>query len=154
MNPIPVYCEHGAYDKRLSPLKAGNRIEIVHFPLETKSRHTQIRPTPSDSTWEDMVNITWDNADFTWEGTEGSEIKSAICHLIGANNRRDADHVDAAYKHGCVCFLTNDRGDILSRKDQLKNLTGMKFFDLGEEFDRFIEFLKELEAQIDAPGVR
>lgn len=71
----------------------------------------------------------------------GSVHLEEIRSILGPQNRRDALHVDSAYKAGCKCFVTRD-SDILLKRKQLETLLGIRFFDPAkdkEELERFIE---------------
>jgi len=50
-----------------------------------------------------------------------------ILSIIGPGNRRDALHVDSAFKSGCSVFITQDH-HILDHRAQLEALLGIKFF--------------------------
>jgi hypothetical protein len=48
--------------------------------------------------------------------------------ILGEGNRRDALHVDSAFKSGCKIFVTCDNG-ILSKRSELQSLLDIPFFN-------------------------
>jgi hypothetical protein len=138
---LKVYCEHGALTKDLRDLKRRGCIELIHFPYDPdgRTKHISATAVPSEAQWRDM-NVTWDEARFSWEDCQGSEHFEEILRIIGTANRRDALHVDSAYKSGCACFVTEDR-DILSKSELLGALLGLRFFhprQHGSELQQFL----------------
>ncbi|NJK94001.1 MAG: hypothetical protein HC905_02900 [Bacteroidales bacterium] len=75
----------------------------------------------------DTTMITTDSTALISD-TETSPIFGEILKIIGRVNKADIKHVDNAYKENCKIFITNDRNDIISKKEKLQELTGMKFF--------------------------
>ena len=63
-----------------------------------------------------------------------SEHFEKIRSIIGREEqyRRDALHVDSAFKSNCSIFVTRD-SDILKHKTQLLDLLGIQFFDPKSE---------------------
>lgn len=124
----------------LRALRRDGRIELVHFPYDPGSRTRHIAPsaTASDAQWRDL-NTTWDELAGTWDDFAGSAHLPEIIRIIGPTDRRDALHIDSAYKTGCVAFVTAD-SDILDHKGELA-LLGVRFFHSdrdSEELRRFI----------------
>ena len=139
---MKVYCEHGALTSKLKALKRRGVIELVHFPYDpdSRSRYLARTSTPSATQWRDM-NVTWDEAKFAWDDCGGSQHFAAIRRVIGPEHRRDALHVDSAFKSGCACFVTVDQ-DILARRQKLESLLGIRFFHPGEDEAQLVEFLE------------
>jgi len=71
-----------------------------------------------------------------------------IERIIGRSNRRDVLHIDSAYRSGCVCFFTRDRGDILAKRTELESLLGIRFFHPDDDWDRFSDFLNATESGV------
>ena len=80
---------------------------------------------PFEARWED-VNLSFGDAPGCYQDYVGSEKHSAIVAIVGAENRKDALHVDSAYKSGCVGFIGCD-SDIMDKAAQLQELLGMRF---------------------------
>jgi hypothetical protein len=59
---------------------------------------------------------------------KGSKHLDEILAILGREHRRDALHVDSAFKSGCAAFVTTD-SDILNHKVKLSSLLGIRFFD-------------------------
>lgn len=139
---MKVYCEHGALTARLRALQREGRIELVHFPYDPGATTKHISPSavPSDAQWRDLNVKGWSGlAHTTWNDFKGSERLPEIRKIIGG--RRDALHVDSAYKTGCRAFVTVD-GDILNHRQQLEALLGVRVFHPerdAEALRRFIE---------------
>jgi len=73
-----------------------------------------------------------------------SDKYAEIVAMIGAANKEDARHIDSAYKSGCGAFLTPDKGDIISHRDSLQRLLGMRFFHMT---DNWADFLALVDSQ-------
>ena len=106
---IRVYCEHGAFRPELYKLQKNCRIQIVNFPYEMriKKKHQKARPSGakiSDLDHTLVADAHWPIADF-----KGSEKLCQIRQILGQRTRRDALHVDSAYKSGCDVFFSRDR---------------------------------------------
>lgn len=48
--------------------------------------------------------------------------------IVGHQNRRDALHLDSAYKSKCVALITRDR-DILDKRAGVQQLLGFRIFN-------------------------
>ena len=138
-----VYCEHNSITKRLRELQRNGQIELVHYPVDPNSRTKHIKKLakPSEVRWKD-ANVLWEKSDSTSESIKGSEHWNEILRLIGIENRRDALHVDSAYKTGCICLITKD-GDILKVRHELTALLKLNIFSPVE--DNLYVFLKAVE---------
>lgn len=128
-----VYCEHNSITKRLRELQNSGQIELVHYPVDPDSRTKHIRKlaVPSEVHWED-ANVLWEKSDFTPDSIKGSEHWCDILRIVGPQNRRDALHVDSAYKTGCFCLITKD-SDILSVRKELAALLKLSIFSPEED---------------------
>lgn len=127
-----VYCEHGALTSKLKALQKSGRIELVHFPVDlTRSRSIHATAAPSKVRWQDL-GLSWDESSFPWDQAVGSEKFVDILDVIGRQNRRDALHVDSAYKTGCACLVSADR-DILNVRERLFDLLALKVFSPEED---------------------
>lgn len=139
---MKIYCEHGALTPELCAFQRDGRISLVHFLYDPGSRARHISPsaTPSDAQWRDL-NTTWSELTRPWDDFKGSEHYQEIIGIVGSANRRDALHVDSAYKSGCAAFVTADT-DILAHKAKLETLLGLRVFHPvidGDKLRRFIE---------------
>lgn len=135
-----VYCEHGALSPRLKALQKRGRVELVHFPVDlTRSGSLKATAVPSAVCWDD-IGLSWDECSFTWDEATGSEKYEAIREIVGPQNRRDALHVDSAFKTAASCLVTADR-DILDVRDRLFELLGLRIFSPSE--DALYVFLPE-----------
>ena len=126
---LKVYCEHGALTKKLRAHQKVGRIELIHFPYDPDARSKHLSPSAklSEAQWRDM-NVAWNElGKVTWDEFSGSAYLEDIKSIIGASHRRDVLHVDSAHKTGCKIFITVDN-DILSKKEELEPLLGMRFF--------------------------
>jgi hypothetical protein len=63
---------------------------------------------------------------------EGSEEYEVILEIVGRQNRRDALHVDSAFKTGALCLVSEDK-DILGVRDRLFDLLGLRMFSPSED---------------------
>ena len=132
--PLKIYCEHGALSKKLRHLKQEKKITLISFPVDPggRSRHIEPSAIPSNIRWEDLNNISWNEAQFAWNEARPSDKYNKILSIVGSNNRRDSLHVDSAYKTGCACLVSKDT-DILNVRTQLRNLLNLPVFSPDEE---------------------
>jgi hypothetical protein len=142
---MKIYCEPGALTKRLRKLQRTGKIELVHFPYDDDLRARAINPgaVPSAAQLRDL-NLTWDEAGqrgFTWNDFNRSPHLAEILRIVGQHNRRDALHVDSAYKEGCAAFVTRD-GNILDRASELEPLLGIRFFHPDRDSESLEEFIE------------
>ena len=129
-----VYCEHGAISASLRAYRREGHIELVHFPYDpnSRSKHLKRLATPSRAQWKDMHVRGWDELTrFEWSDFRGSVHFKKILAILGGDKRRDALHIDSAYKEGCELFVTCDN-DILSKKNELELLVDIRFLDPGQ----------------------
>ena len=122
------YVEHSAITPEIRELERTGRIELVHFPYDPNSRSRRLkkRSKPSAAQIQDL-NMPISELPGTWDDYKGSEHLAAIQNVIGPDNRRDALHIDSAYKSGCLAFVTCD-SDILDHCEELTKLLGLRFF--------------------------
>ncbi len=103
----------------------------MYFPYDEGATTRRISPTAnvSDAQWRDLNVEAWGDLAHvpTWNDFRGSEHLEEIRRIIGPEHRRDALHVDSAYKTGCRAFVTTD-GDILKHSAELEHLLGIRFF--------------------------
>lgn len=136
-----VYCEHGALTKEIRRLAQGGSIELVHFPYDPDSHTPKMKvSTPSGARWCDL-NLPIAELPGRWADYTESCRFPEILSILGGTNRRDALHVDSAFKQGCVAFVTWDR-DILDRKTELEGVVRMRFFR-PDEHRSLAQFLVE-----------
>jgi hypothetical protein len=117
---MKVYFEHGALNRALRSLQRAGKITLIHFPYDPDSRSNPISAIamPSAAQYRDL-NVRYDELGHCrYDDFVGSPMLSKIREIIGRENRRDALHVDSAYKSGCRAFVTQDR-DILDRAREL-----------------------------------
>jgi hypothetical protein len=128
-SPIRVYCEHGALTSGIRARARDGRVELVHFPYDPDSRSRRIRgiAEPSNAQIRDL-NLPIKDLPGTIGDYKGSEHFEKILAILGREHRRDALHVDSAFKSRCAIFITRD-SDILKHKVQLLGLLGIRFFD-------------------------
>ncbi len=131
---MKVYYEHHAVRKWLRDLQEQGYITLVLFPYDQRNRRIKEVATPSEA------NITWDEANFSWNDFSPSPHYSDICDIIGKENIRDAKHVDSAFKSQWHCMLTCD-DHILSHTQELGKLLSINFFHPDKGRDDFMIYL-------------
>ncbi len=139
---VKVYCEHSALSSDLRAMQREGLIELVHFPYDrdSSSRHLKTLAVPSAALWTDL-NLTWAEDKYAWSDHSGSRHLREIREVLGPLNRRDALHIDSAYKTGCRAFVTRDR-EILNQRKRLEDLLGIRFFhpdENTEDLRRFVQ---------------
>jgi hypothetical protein len=134
-SPTRVYCEHGALTPEIRSWARCGRIELVHFPYDPGS-HTRRIPGIAEPSVAQICDLNLPIKDLpsTIEDYKGSEHFEKILAIVGCEKqyRRDALHVDSAFKSRCAIFVTGD-SDILKHKAQLLDLLGIRFFDPNVE---------------------
>ncbi len=91
-----------------------------------------------------MSNYTWNNPPpFAWKDYVGSPGLEQIERILGGGERtrRDAMHIDSAYKSGCRCFVTSDSDDIIDKRSELEPLLDIRFFHPNEDKEALLAFL-------------
>lgn len=144
-----VYCEHGALHAKLRGLQREGRITLVGFPYDPGSRSRPIRQMALPSrTQIDDLNLPIGDMKFRIGEMVASDKHVEIERVVGRSNRRDVLHIDSAYRSGCVCFFTRDRGDILAKRAELESLLGVRFFHPDDDWDQFTNFLNATECSV------
>jgi myo-inositol catabolism protein IolC len=138
---MKVYCETNAMYPSVRGILRRARIELVHFPHDRHSRsdHVDVMATPSRAQIRDL-NCRIKDLPGKINDYSGSFHLEAILTIIGRNNRRDALHVDSAYKTGCAAFVTKD-SDILDHAVELQSLLGIRFFHPANDFSALQAFI-------------
>ena len=141
-----VYCEHGAITSDLRRLQHEGVVELVRFPYDpnSRSRHINTVAVPSAAQLRDL-NLTFAELAFAFSDHQGSQHLSDIVRLIGPGNRRDALHIDSAFKSGCGIFVTQDK-DILRYRQHLEGLLGIRFFHPDDDKEALLDFIR---SQVD-----
>ena len=129
---LKVYCEHNAFRPILREYQEEKRlIELYHFSYDPNSKTGRLKriPIPSALEWKDLTNVgEWDPlTQFNWSDFPHSQHFDRILAIVGNDSRPDALHIDSAFKEGCRLFVTTDKTDILSNKDELEALLGIRF---------------------------
>jgi len=136
-----VYCEHGSFREELYKLQKNGRIEIVNFPYEMKIHKKHQKARPSDAKIIHLAHVSIPEGDWPIADSKGSEKYPQIRQILGQRTRRDALHVDSAYKSKCDAFLSRDRRHILAKAKDLEKLLGIRFFHPDDEWGEFLTFL-------------
>ena len=133
-----IYCEHGAMTEQIRDLARSGMLEIVHFPYDSDSNIRLTTAAPSAAQYRDL-NLPIRDLPDKIADYSGSIHFNEILSIVGAENRRDALHIDSAFKHDCSIFVTKDR-DILSKREELESLLGIRSLhpDEGCDLKRFI----------------
>lgn len=140
---MKVYCEHHALRSWIKDMEKMGRITLVLFPYDQSNKNIKEIATPSEATF-DEANVPFDKTDFKFEEFSPSSHYNSICEIIGEENIRDVKHVDSAFKSKCQCMFTCDK-HIISKRQNLKDLLDVMFFDPDKHKKEFITFLKRYE---------
>lgn len=138
---MKVYCEHGGLNRKIREMERRGFIELVHFPYDPNSRTAKLSnlATPSQAQVKDL-NVPIGELPGSFKDYSGSAHLGEIVSIIGANHRRDALHVDSAYKSGCSAFVTRD-SDILKHRRALEEVLQMCFFHPDDDCDELLHFV-------------
>jgi hypothetical protein len=147
---IRVYCDTGAFRSELVQLEQAGRIAVHQFKYENQNRRIRLSAIPSDLRYDDLAHYTYGELgttefqkDLTYDdlGLQ-SEKLNEILRIVGRQNRQDARHLDSAFMTACRAFLTSDKGDIWSKRCELKAFLGFSIFYVGTEWDDFLCFVE------------
>jgi hypothetical protein len=138
---LKVYCEHGALTTDLRAMQREGLVDLVHFPYDPDSlnRKTKTLAVPSEAQWRDL-NIPFAASPFAFSDHQGSQYLLEIREVLGSANRRDALHVDSAFKSGCRAFITRDRG-LLAHRQRLEDVLGIRFFHPDKDREELLKFI-------------
>jgi len=137
---IKIYCDNGACPKELKDLQVAGIVELIMFKYENTNRHIKNSGIPSSATHNDMKNYTYENAPGRYSDYTESDKYQDIVSIVGRSNRVDILHLDSAYKTGVDVFITNDKDDIISYRDELEKKLGIRFF-YTDEIDDLVSFI-------------
>lgn len=130
---IKIYCDNGACPGELKALQKEGSVELVMFRYENKNRHIKGSGQPSAAEWSDLKKYAWNELPGDWNDYKKSDKYQEIVGIVGLENKRlDILHLDSAYKTGVDAFITNDKDDILSYRDQLEKALGFRIFHTSE----------------------
>lgn len=148
-----VYCEHSALTKTIRDLQAQGLITLLHFPYDPDSRSRALATlaSPSDAQIRDL-NVPIADLPGAFDDYAGSKHYHAILKMVGAANRRDALHVDSAFKSGCPLFITCD-SDILRCREVLAALLGIVFLHPDRDREKLLTIVAASKPAQD-PGTR
>jgi hypothetical protein len=136
---IKIYCDTSGFREELYQLQRRGLVDLVTFPYDNKIIKQHVLAPPSAAIWKDC-NLRWSEMNFRWKDARMSDKYENIRRILG-RPRRDALHIDSAFKAGCHAFLTRDKKDILSKARELEELLGMRFFHPDEQWADFLMFL-------------
>lgn len=137
-----VYVEHGALRDELWSLQRKGVIELVTFPYESKNRRIKRQAIPSAARIGDLGFVTIGELQCRIGDFSPSNFYGDILRIVGQQSRRDALHIDSAYKSDCKAFFSRDKKDILSNRVELEPLLGIRFFHPDEDWNQFLAFLR------------
>lgn len=145
-----VYCDTGAYVKGLNELDRKGVISVHQFKYENRSRRISKGAVPSDLRYGDNINYTYGELKTTevlstlkYDELGGiNSMFTEIQDIIGTQNRKDVQHFDSAHMTGCKVFLTSDKRDILSKRQALEALTGIRVFQMPSEWSDFLAYVQ------------
>lgn len=115
-----ITADSGANLKLLRELERQGLITITVVDLEN-GKHNRV----SDKIGPVGVYGKCQWGDGSVYGDEGN-IYQRVLNIVGANNYQDARHLEAHYRSGNEIFVTEDAGDILSKKDTLLEKWGIR----------------------------
>lgn len=141
-----VYCDTGGYRKELKPLVESGGIKVCQFKYENKTHRKQKPAPPSKPQYRQLENYTYGEieaivpryCDFERSSDKFPEIQ----RIVGKGNRVDAQHLDSAYMAGCRVFLTSDKDDVWTHREELGTLLGLTIFHMPSELDEAIQYLE------------
>jgi hypothetical protein len=126
-----IYCEAGANPRELRRWLGTLPVKIVHFPYDSRCHAIPAQPVPSAAQIRDL-NLPIGELPGVLSDYSPSPHFEKILAIVGRENRRDALHIDSAFKSGCVAFVTTD-SDFLAHAEQLELLLGVRIVRSSDE---------------------
>jgi len=144
-----IYCEAGANPRLVKKRLCSLPVKIVHFPYDSKCHAIPAQPVPSAAQTRDL-NLPIGELPGVLSDYSPSRHFEKILAIVGEKNRRDALHIDSAFKSGCIAFVTTD-SDFLAHAQELESLLGIQLFRPSDvkEIVRFVE--GKVRAQCEEP---
>jgi len=99
---------------------------------------------------------------YTWEEMRADQVLSSLTNndlagtssrfeslvaLLGRKCEVDAKHIDSAVMSGCEVFLTTDKDDIWSRRDEIARITGLRVLYMPDEWDALDALIQSNEGR-------
>ena len=138
-----VYCDTGAYRAELTHMEKRGSISLHQFKYENRNRKIRNCATPSRPTWKEDQSTWEEDAHLTWSDYNKQSDKWAeLLQLIGSGNRLDAKHLDSAYMEGCTLFLSSDKGDIVSRRNEIESLLSITVLHYQDDWHEFLSMVE------------
>ncbi len=142
---IITYLDSGANINCLK--KHWKNLEFIRYPYDGDNR-----PKRENKKWEPLVakpscvkwkddHLSWEEDCSTWAECTGSKIYPEICSVVGFQKEKDILHLDSAYKSKAQIFLTSDKGDIISKRNQLEKICVFKIFNPVKECVELISYI-------------
>lgn len=139
---IKVYCDTSGFRQGLKDLQNQGKIELVMFSYENKNRNITNSGKPSAATIGDLKNFTIGALPGTIGDYKGSNRFESLKEIMGEENRVDILHLDSAFKTGCLFFLTRDRKHIVSKREEIEKILGIKVVHSDDDWEKFNSYLK------------
>lgn len=150
---IRIYCDTGADINCLKSFYS--ECEFYQFPYDSPDRNKKLikqgvikLALPSEAQWQDC-HQTWEESNFSWDES-GSDLLTDLIALLKKDSkksteelRKDALHLDSAYKMKCHILITSDM-DILSKKLDIYRLCKIKVFQSHKESEELIKHIQHL----------
>lgn len=142
---LRVYCDTGGFRPELLDLEQEGRIVLFQFKYENRNRRIQRAAVPSNPSWKQM-NYTWDEMrrtpgleSLTYDNIGNHTPKFAeLLAGVGASNRVDAQHLDSAHASQCSVFLTSDKDDIWSKRQEIREVTDLVVLHVQRDWVEFL----------------
>lgn len=136
-----VYCDNGAYRKELKELDRKGIIKLIQFKYENKNKNINNIAHPANPTWK-QDQTTWDEGNYSWDDYgKTSNKRNEIISLVGLYNELDIKHLESAHLSECDAFITNDKDDIWSKRNEIKKLLNIEVFHYIQDWEKFVEFV-------------
>jgi len=148
MTPISpvVFCDTGAFTPLVQRLQRAGAITAVQGLYENRATKAGIA---KPSMWSfDNPNITFDMEVVSFGDAYSSKYDDIVRIIKStADTSRDALQLDSAYISTAAAFVTSDKRDIVSRRDQREPLLGIRIFHLPFEEDEFCEWVSSIASR-------
>ncbi len=139
LEKIKVYLDSGAS----LPKDMKEFCECYQFPYDSEHRPKKNLPKlalPCELTLSEG-NCRSDECDFTFEDSD-HPVPEKIKALIGKSNKADYKHLSSAIRMNCKIFLTSDKGDIWTVREEIESEYSLKIFHIHFEIFDLKSFIR------------
>jgi hypothetical protein len=130
---LKVYVDTGGYLPEFKELERAGLIELCGFPFENTTKRVRTIVAGSGATYDQAHGLSYSTVVGSFDDFKPSELLGRIRAIV--QKPVDAQHLDSAYKASCTVFVTTDKDDIWSKREQLASLLGITVMYMPGELE-------------------